>query len=463
MKEKWSIRDLMNCWQDVSGKTISVNGWIRTSRNSKNFGFIEINDGTCFKNIQIVYDASLTNYEQVQKLHIASALKITGEVVATPDAKQDFEIKACMIEILGSSEADYPLQKKRHSMEYLRTIAHLRPRSNTYSAVFRVRSEAAFAIHKFFNDRHFVYCHTPLITASDAEGAGETFTVTTLDFNDLPQENGVTDMSKDFFGKQANLSVSGQLEGETFAQAFQNIYTFGPSFRAEHSNTTRHLAEFWQIEPEIAFADLEDNMDLAEAMLKSILTHVLTTCPEEMAFFDQRISKGLLDKLNLVRDATFERITYTRAIEDLLASGKTFEYKVEWGAELQTEHEKYLVDELYKKPIFVSDYPKQVKSFYMRLNDDGKTVAAMDLLVPGIGEIIGGSQREERYDLLLNRIEELQLNMSEYWWYLELRKYGTTKHAGFGLGFERLIMYITGMSNIRDVIPFPRTVGTAEF
>jgi len=443
---------------------IQVSGWIRTSRSSKAFGFIELNDGTYFNNLQIVFDDTLSNFSDIEKCAIASSLIIKGSLVATPDAKQPFELKANEIVVEGYSSADFPLQKKRHSMEYLRTIAHLRPRSNTFSAVFRVRSAAAFALHKFFQDRGFVYVHTPIITGSDAEGAGQMFRVTTLDMNDLPKtDKGVLDTEQDFFGKETNLTVSGQLEAETFALAFRDVYTFGPTFRAENSNTKRHAAEFWMIEPEIAFADLNDNMALAEDMVKYTIAYVLETCPEEMRFFHERIDPGLLDRLSHVLNADFGRVTYTEAVEALIASGETFEYPVFWGADLQTEHERYLTEVIYKKPVFVINYPKEIKSFYMRMNEDQKTVAAMDLLVPGVGELIGGSQREERHDLLLGRIKEMGLKEEDYWWYLELRKFGTTRHAGYGLGFERMIMYLTGMGNIRDVVPFPRTVKNAEF
>lgn len=447
-----------------AGKQVRVSGWIRTARASKSFGFIELNDGTYFKNLQIVYEEGLENFEAVGKLPIASALYVTGTLVLTPDAPQPFEIKAEHIEIEGVSHSDYPLQKKRHTFEYLRTIAHLRPRSNTFSAVFRVRSVAAHAIHTFFQDRGFVYVHTPIITGSDAEGAGQMFRVTTLDMAQLPKtEAGDIDASRDFFGKETNLTVSGQLEGETFAMAFKDIYTFGPTFRAENSNTKRHAAEFWMVEPEIAFADLSDNMTLAEDMIKYVIAYVLERCPEEMAFFNARIDKGLLDRLTHVQKSDFARITYTEAIAALEAAEANFEYPVSWGVDLQTEHERYLTEVVYKRPVFVTDYPKEIKSFYMRLNADGKTVAAMDMLVPAIGELIGGSQREERIELLEQRIDALGLSREDYWWYLELRKYGTAKHAGFGLGFERLVMYLTGMTNIRDVIPFPRTVGNADF
>ena len=444
---------------------ITVRGWVRTNRGSNKFGFIELNDGTFFKSVQVVYEAEfLDNFEEIAKAPIAAALKVTGTFVLTPDAKQPFEIKAREIVIEAGSDADYPLQKKRHSMEFLREIAHLRPRSNTFSAVFRVRSMVAYAIHKFFQDKNFVYVHTPIITASDCEGAGEMFKVTTLDLNDLPKDaEGKVDYSEDFFGKEAGLTVSGQLEAETFALAFRNVYTFGPTFRAENSNTARHASEFWMIEPEMAFADLNDNMDTAEAMIKYIINYVMENAPEEMEFFSKFIDKGLIERLNNIVNSDFARITYTEAVELLKKSGEKFQYPVEWGIDLQTEHERYITEKIYKKPVFVTDYPKEIKAFYMRLNDDGKTVAACDLLVPGVGEIIGGSQREERYDVLKARIEETGMTEEDYWWYMDLRKYGGVKHSGYGLGFERIIMYITGMSNFRDVLPFPRTPKTAEF
>ena len=444
---------------------ITVRGWVRTNRGSNKFGFIELNDGTFFKSVQVVYEAEfLDNFEEIAKAPIAAALKVTGTFVLTPDAKQPFEIMAREIVIEAGSDADYPLQKKRHSMEFLREIAHLRPRSNTFSAVFRVRSMVAYAIHKFFQDKNFVYVHTPIITASDCEGAGEMFKVTTLDLNDLPKDaEGKVDYSEDFFGKEAGLTVSGQLEAETFALAFRNVYTFGPTFRAENSNTARHASEFWMIEPEMAFADLNDNMDTAEAMIKYIINYVMENAPEEMEFFSKFIDKGLIERLNNIVNSDFARITYTEAVELLKKSGEKFQYPVEWGIDLQTEHERYITEKIYKKPVFVTDYPKEIKAFYMRLNDDGKTVAACDLLVPGVGEIIGGSQREERYDVLKARIEETGMTEEDYWWYMDLRKYGGVKHSGYGLGFERIIMYITGMSNIRDVLPFPRTPKTAEF
>ena len=458
------VKELYRNAQDYEGQSVRINGWIRTSRVSKSFGFIELNDGGFFKNAQIVFDESLENFQEVAKYHIATAITVEGTVIYTPDAKQPFEIKASEILLEGASSSDFPLQKKRHTFEYLRTIAHLRPRGNTYSAVFRVRSLAAFAIHKFFQERGFVYVHTPIITGSDAEGAGEMFHVSTLDPKNPPlTEAGDVDYTEDFFGKMANLTVSGQLNAEAYAMAFKDVYTFGPTFRAENSNTARHAAEFWMIEPEIAFADLKDNMKLAEDMLKYVISYVMEEAPEEMAFFNQFVDKTLLERLNFIVNSEFKRVTYTEAVELLEKSGKKFEYPVKWGSDLQTEHERYLTEEIFKMPIFVTDYPKEIKAFYMRQNEDGKTVAAMDCLVPGVGEIIGGSQREERMDVLVDRIKELGLHEEDYWWYLELRKYGGTKHAGYGLGFERLIMYITGMTNIRDVIPFPRTTGNAEF
>lgn len=458
------VKSLYRNTSDYLNKEVSITGWIRTLRASNAFGFIEINDGSFFKNIQIVFDNKLENFKEISKLPISSSLKVVGTLVETPNAKQPFEIQAKEIIIEGMSDSDYPLQKKRHTFEYLRTIAHLRPRSNAFSAVFRVRSVAAYAIHKFFQDRGFVYTNTPLLTGSDCEGAGEMFRVTTLDLNDVPKtEEGKIDYSKDFFGKETNLTVSGQLNGEAYALAFRNIYTFGPTFRAENSNTARHAAEFWMVEPEISFADLEDNMKLAEEMLTYVIKYVMNECPEEIEFFNKFVDKGLVERLNHVANSDFARVTYTDAVEILKNCGKEFEYPVEWGIDLQTEHERYLTEEHFKRPLFVTDYPKDIKAFYMRMNDDNKTVAAMDLLVPGIGEIIGGSQREERLDVLKARMAELNLNEEDYWWYLELRKYGGTKHSGYGLGFERLIMYITGMSNIRDVIPFPRTTGQSDF
>lgn len=444
---------------------ITVCGWARSIRDSKAFGFIDLNDGSCFKGVQIVFEREiLDNYDEIAKLNVGSAVIIKGCVVLTPENKQPFEIKALSIAVEGESTPDYPLQKKRHSVEFLREQAYLRPRTNLFSAVFRVRSEVAFAIHKFFNERGFVYVHTPLITGSDCEGAGEMFRVTTLDFENPPLlENGSIDWSKDFFSKSANLTVSGQLEGETYAMAFGNIYTFGPTFRAENSNTARHAAEFWMIEPEIAFADLNDNMELAWDMIKYILKYILEKCPKELEFFNQFVDNTLMERLNSLANSDYTKVTYTEAVELLKNSGENFQYPIEWGSDLQTEHERYLTEKIFKKPVFVIDYPKEIKSFYMRLNDDSKTVAAMDLLVPGVGEIIGGSQREERLDVLLSRMKELGLNEQDYWWYINLRKFGGTKHAGFGLGFERIVMYLTGVSNIRDVIPYPRTVNNAEY
>ena len=464
MNKSTLVKSLYRNTSEYLSKDITISGWIRTLRASNAFGFIEVNDGSFFKNIQVVFDNKLENFKEVSKLPISSSITVIGTLVETPEAKQPFEIQAKEIVIEGLSQSDYPLQKKRHTFEYLRTIAHLRPRSNAFSAVFRVRSVAAYAIHKFFQERGFVYTHTPLITGSDCEGAGEMFRVTTLDLHNVPKtEEGAIDFKQDFFGKESNLTVSGQLNAECYALAFRNVYTFGPTFRAENSNTARHAAEFWMIEPEIAFADLQDDMELAEDMLKYVLEYVLAECPEEMAFFNQFVDKGILDRLNHVMTSDFGKVTYTEAVEILKKADKKFEYPVEWGIDLQTEHERYLTEEHFKKPVFVTDYPKDIKAFYIRLNDDGKTVAATDLLVPGIGELIGGSQREERLDILTKRMAELGLNEEDYWWYLELRKYGETKHAGFGLGFERLIMYITGMSNIRDVIPFPRTTGQSDF
>ena len=458
------IRKLFRETEKYAGSEITVRGWIRTNRGSNRFGFIELNDGTFFKSVQVVYEAdNLDNFSEIAKAPISAALMVKGEFVLTPDAKQPFEIKAKEVIIEAGSDADYPLQKKRHSMEFLREIAHLRPRSNTFSAVFRVRSVAAYAIHKFFQDRGFVYVHTPIITGSDAEGAGEMFRVTTLPMEEPPRtENGAIDYARDFFGKESSLTVSGQLEAETFALAFRNVYTFGPTFRAEDSHTARHAAEFWMIEPEVAFADLNDNMDLAEDMIKYIISYVLENCPEEMDFFNRFMDKGLLERLNGLVNADFARVSYTEAVELLKKSGQKFEYPVEWGIDLQTEHERYLTEEIYKAPVFVTNYPKEIKAFYMKMNEDGKTVAAMDCLVPGIGEIIGGSQREDDYDKLVARMEECGLRKEDYDFYLDLRKYGSTRHAGFGLGFERCVMYLTGMSNIRDVIPFPRTVNNCD-
>ncbi|MBV1819781.1 asparagine--tRNA ligase [Anaerosalibacter bizertensis] len=462
--ERVTVREIFRETEKYLNKEVQIEGWIRTLRSSKKFGFIEVNDGTFFKNIQVVFDEKLENFKEISKFPISASIVVQGKLDPTPEAKQPFEIKATSVSMIGDSAKDYPLQKKRHSFEYLRTIAHLRPRSNAFSAVFRVRSLAAYAIHKFFQERNFVYVHTPIITGSDAEGAGEMFRVTNLDLKNIPldDENKV-DFSKDFFGKDTNLTVSGQLEAEAYALAFRNVYTFGPTFRAENSNTARHAAEFWMIEPEIAFADLNDDMDLAEDMMKYIINYVMENAKEEMEFFNSFVDKGLFDRLENVVNSEFERITYTEAIEILEKSKEKFQYPVKWGIDLQTEHERYITEKVFKKPVFVTDYPKDIKAFYMRLNDDNKTVAAMDLLVPGVGEIVGGSQREERLDVLEERMKELGMSEKEYWWYLELRKYGGTKHAGFGLGFERAIMYMTGMKNIRDVIPFPRTVGSAEF
>ncbi|MGE5582614.1 MAG: asparagine--tRNA ligase [Bacillota bacterium] len=445
-------------------QNLKVSGWVRTIRDSKNFGFIELNDGSFFRNLQVVLDDSLANFSEVVKLSVGTALEIEGVLVESPGAKQPFELKATKIEIAGNSTPDYPLQKKKHSFEFLRTIAHLRPRTNTFSAVFRVRSLTAYAIHRFFQERNFVYVHTPIITGSDCEGAGEMFQVTTLNLQDVPKDDrGKINYGADFFGKPANLTVSGQLNVETYCMAFRNVYTFGPTFRAENSNTPRHAAEFWMIEPEMAFADLEDNMDLAEDMVKYLLNYIRENAPEEMDFFNNFIDNGLLARLDNIATSDFARITYTEAIDLLKKENAAFEYPVDWGKDLQTEHERFLTEKIFKKPVFVIDYPKEIKAFYMRQNDDQKTVAAMDLLVPGVGEIIGGSQREERLDVLEQRMNQLGLRKEDYWWYLDLRKYGGTKHAGFGLGFERIIMYLTGMTNIRDVIPFPRTAGSAEF
>ena len=461
--ELTNIREIFRNKDKFADKEVTIGGWVRSNRNSKNFGFIVVNDGTFFEPIQVVYGNGLDNYDEVGKINVGAAIVVRGTLVLTPDAKQPFEIQAAEVTVEGASTPDYPLQKKRHTFEYLRTISHLRPRTNTFEAVFRVRSLCAYAIHKFFQERDFVYVHTPLITGSDCEGAGEMFQVTTLDLNNLPMtEDGKVDFSKDFFNKPTNLTVSGQLNGETYAMAFKNIYTFGPTFRAENSNTTRHAAEFWMIEPEIAFADLEDDMMLAESMLKYVINYVLENAPEEMAFFNNFVDKGLLDRLRNVVENDFARVTYTQAIDILSKHNDKFDYKVSWGCDLQTEHERYLTEQIYKRPVFVTDYPKEIKAFYMKLNDDGKTVAAVDCLVPGIGEIIGGSQREDDYDKLLARINELGLSEDDYKFYLDLRKYGSARHAGFGLGFERCVMYLTGMGNIRDVIPFPRTVNNCE-
>ena len=459
------LRELYRNTAEYGGQEVVIKGWVRNNRASNKFGFIELNDGSFFKSVQVVYEEEfLTNFEEISKAYVATALEVKGVVELTPNAKQPFEIKAREINVEATSTPDYPLQPKRHSMEFLREIAHLRPRSNMFSAVFRVRSLVAYAIHQFFQDQNFVYVHTPIITGSDCEGAGEMFRVTTLDMDNPPRdEEGNIDYSKDFFGKETSLTVSGQLQGETYALAFRNIYTFGPTFRAENSHTGRHASEFWMIEPEMSFTDLAGNMEMAEAMIKYIISYVLENAPEEMQFFNSFVDKGLLDRLNHIVNSDFGRVSYTEAVDILLKSGKEFQYPVAWGIDLQTEHERYLTEEVFKKPIFVTDYPKDIKAFYMRLNDDNKTVAACDLLVPGVGEIIGGSQREERYDVLTARMAELGLKEEDYSWYLDLRKYGGVKHSGYGLGFERIIMYITGVSNIRDVLPFPRTPGAAEF
>lgn len=457
------IRQLYRNKEQYIAKRISVGGWIRSVRDSKTFGFIVLHDGTYFDTLQVVYHDKMENFLEISKLNVGSAVIITGELVATPEAKQPFEIQAQEVVVEGTSTPEYPLQKKRHSLEYLRTITHLRPRTNTFQAVFRVRSLIAYAIHRFFQERDFIYVHTPIITGSDAEGAGEMFRVTTHDIENPPRtKEGKVDNSQDFFGKETNLTVSGQLNGETYAMAFKNIYTFGPTFRAENSNTSRHAAEFWMIEPEIVFADLKDNMDLAEKMLKYIINYVLEHAPEEMNFFNQFVDKGLIERLQHVVSSEFGHVTYTEAIEILEKNNDSFDYKVFWGCDLQTEHERYLTEQIYRKPVFVTDYPKDIKAFYMKMNEDNKTVGAMDLLVPGIGEIIGGSQREDDYGKLVKRMEEMKLNLADYEFYLDLRKYGSARHAGFGLGFERCVMYLTGMSNIRDVVPFPRTVGHCE-
>ena len=457
------IRELYKNQEAYLDKEITVGGWVRSIRDSKAFGFIVINDGTFFTPLQVVYHDDMENFEEISKLNVGAAVVVTGTLVATPQAKQPFEIQAKTVTVEGASAPDYPLQKKRHSFEYLRTIAHLRPRTNTFQAVFRVRSLTAYALHKFFQERGFVYVHTPIITGSDCEGAGEMFRVTTMDMENVPKtENGAVDYTQDFFGKETSLTVSGQLNAETYAQAFGNVYTFGPTFRAENSNTTRHAAEFWMLEPEMAFADLEDDMDLAEDMLKYVINYVMENAPEEMNFFNSFVDKGLIDRLTNVATSEFARITYTDAIEILKKHNDKFEFKVSWGIDLQTEHERYLTEELYKRPVFVTDYPKDIKAFYMKQNPDGKTVAAVDCLVPGIGEIIGGSQREDDYEKLATRMEELGMKTEDYGFYMDLRKYGSTRHAGFGLGFERCIMYLTGMGNIRDVVPFPRTVNNCE-
>ena len=457
------IRELYKNQEAYLDKEITVGGWVRSIRDSKAFGFIVINDGTFFTPLQVVYHDDMENFEEISKLNVGAAVVVTGTLVATPQAKQPFEIQAKTVTVEGASAPDYPLQKKRHSFEYLRTIAHLRPRTNTFQAVFRVRSLTAYALHKFFQERGFVYVHTPIITGSDCEGAGEMFRVTTMDMENVPKtEDGAVDYTQDFFGKETSLTVSGQLNAETYAQAFGNVYTFGPTFRAENSNTTRHAAEFWMLEPEMEFADLEDDMDLAEDMLKYVINYVMENAPEEMNFFNSFVDKGLIDRLTNVATSEFARITYTDAIEILKKHNDKFEFKVSWGIDLQTEHERYLTEEVYKRPVFVTDYPKDIKAFYMKQNPDGKTVAAVDCLVPGIGEIIGGSQREDDYEKLATRMEELGMKTEDYGFYMDLRKYGSTRHAGFGLGFERCIMYLTGMGNIRDVVPFPRTVNNCE-
>ena len=458
------IRDLIKDYEKYSNKEVEVGGWIKNSRFSKNVGFIELNDGTFFNPVQIVVGKDNEDFEKCEKLKLSSAIIVVGKLVLTPNSKQPFEIQAEKIIVEGESTDDYPLQKKRHTFEFLRTILHLRPRTNTFNAVFRVRSRLAFAIHKFFNERGFVYVHTPIITGSDAEGAGEMFRVTTLDLDNIPKDDdGNVDFSQDFFSKSTNLTVSGQLQAEAYALAFRNVYTFGPTFRSEHSNTPRHAAEFWMMEPEICFADLDDVCNLAEDMVRYIIKDVIENCEEEIKFFNSFVDKNLIERLTKVANKSFKKLTYTEAVEILQKSGEKFEYPVEWGMDLQTEHEKYLSEKVVDGPVFVTDYPKEIKAFYMRLNDDNKTVAATDLLVPGIGELIGGSQREERYELLDKKMDELGFNKEEYKWYLDLRKYGGVKHGGFGLGFERMVMYMTGMSNIRDVIPFPRTVGHCEY
>ncbi|MDD6435968.1 MAG: asparagine--tRNA ligase [Clostridiales bacterium] len=457
------VKSLFRETDKYIGKKVKVGGWVRSVRDSKSFGFIVLHDGSYFETLQIVYHDTMDNFSEISSLNVGAAILVEGTLVATPNAKQPFEIQADTVTVEGASTPDYPLQKKRHSMEYLRTISHLRPRTNTFQAVFRVRSILAYAIHKFFQERDFVYVHTPIITGNDCEGAGEMFQVTTLDLENPPRnDDGSINYNEDFFQKQTSLTVSGQLDVETYAQAFRNTYTFGPTFRAENSNTTRHAAEFWMIEPEIAFADLQDDMELAESMLKYVINYVLENAPEEMEFFNKFIDKGLIERLKHVAGSDFAHVTYTEAIDILKKNEDNFDFKVSWGMDLQTEHERYLTEEVFKRPVFVTDYPKEIKAFYMKQNDDGKTVAAMDCLVPGIGEIIGGSQREEDYDKLLNRMNELGLKPEEYQFYLDLRKYGTTRHAGFGLGFERCVMYLTGMGNIRDVLPFPRTVGNCQ-
>ena len=463
--KRTQIREFYKDMSAFADKTFTLGGWARSIRDSRAFGFIDLNDGSSFKGVQVVFERErIANYDEIAHLNVGASVVVTGTLVLTPEAKQPFEIKADSVTVEGTSTPDYPLQKKRHTLEFLRDIAYLRPRTNLFSAVYRVRSEVAYAIHEFFHGRGFTYVHTPIITASDCEGAGEMFRVTTLDLDNLPRtEDGKVDFSKDFFGKSTNLTVSGQLEGETFAMAFGNIYTFGPTFRAENSNTARHAAEFWMIEPEIAFADLDDDMQLAWDMILYILRHVMKTCPQELEFFNSFVDKGLMERLHTLVASDYKKVTYTEAVEILEKNKDKFQYPVYWGCDLQTEHERFLTEEVFGCPIFVVDYPKEIKAFYMRLNDDNKTVAAMDLLVPGVGEIIGGSQREERLDVLLSRMEECGLREEDYWWYVNLRRFGGTKHAGFGLGFERIIMYITGVSNIRDVLPYPRTVGNAEY
>ena len=456
------LRDIFLSKEEFFDTEVTVSGWVRSNRDSKNFGFLTISDGTFFTPLQVVYHDNMANFNKIAKLGVGAAVIVTGRLLATPDAKQDFELQATVVSVEGDTLPDYPLQKKRHSLEYLRTIPHLRPRTNTFQAVFRIRSQIAFAIHSFFQERGFVYVHTPIITASDAEGAGEMFQVTTLPLENIPMHEGCPDYKEDFFGKKTSLTVSGQLNGETFAQAFRDIYTFGPTFRAENSNTQRHAAEFWMIEPEMAFADLEDVMFIAEDMLKYIIQYVLINAPEELEFLNQFVDKELLARLQNIVKSDFARVSYTEAVELLSKENDRFDYKVEWGCDLQTEHERYLTEEVFKRPVFVTDYPKDIKAFYMKLNEDGKTVAAVDCLVPGIGEIIGGSQREDDLEKLTKRMEEMKMNLEEYQFYLDLRKYGSTRHGGFGLGFERAVMYITGMSNIRDVLPFPRTVGNCE-
>lgn len=459
------IKELFKSTDNYVEKEVKVAGWIRNIRDSKTLGFIELNDGSFFKSVQVVFeDSKINNFSEIAKLNIGSSIVVNGKLIATPEAKQPFEIQATEIRISGQSTPDYPLQNKRHSFEFLREVAHLRPRTNTFSAVFRVRSMVAYAIHKFFQEQGFVYVHTPIITGSDCEGAGEMFRVTTLDMENPPKDkDGNIDYSQDFFNKSANLTVSGQLNGETFAMAYGDIYTFGPTFRAENSNTARHAAEFWMIEPEMAFADLNDNMDMAESMVKYIINYLFENAQEELEFFNKFVDKGLIDRLKLIVESDFERLTYTKAIELLTPYKDEFSYKVEWGIDLQTEHERFLTEKIFKKPVFLIDYPKEIKAFYMKQNPDGKTVAAMDLLVPGVGELIGGSQREENYDILVNRIKELGMKEEDYSWYLDTRRFGTVEHSGYGLGFERMIMYVTGMSNIRDVLPFPRTTGNAQF